>query len=196
MMQEQRAVANAARARAIAEERRARAMEEPARKELNATREDDDASASTQSSESIAASIRAVLQAQKEAWNAGDIDQFMEYYWKSDALTFSSGGKTTRGWQGTLKNYKKRYPTRDEMGKLDFNGLEVINLGDDAALVLGQWRLARKSDKLEGNFSLVFRRIDRNWIIIHDHTSCLNRKTLQINPNDSPWVWERETTGV
>src|SRR4029078_8218545 len=60
--------------------------------------------------------IRKVLQSQLDAWNRGDVDGFMEYYWKSDNLTFSSGGKTTRGWKAALERHKKRYPSGATLG--------------------------------------------------------------------------------
>jgi hypothetical protein len=59
--------------------------------------------------------IEAVLTTQARAWNEGHIDVFMEHYWNSEQLTFSSGGKTTRGWQQTLEGYKKRYPNKEIM---------------------------------------------------------------------------------
>ena len=121
--------------------------------------------------DSVEASIRALLESQRRAWNAGDIDQFMESYWKSDDLTFSSAGKVTRTWQGTLENYRKRYPSRAEMGELVFQNLEITPLGSDAAMVLGEWHLRRTSDELRGNFTLVMRRFGDQWLIVHDHTS-------------------------
>jgi beta-aspartyl-peptidase (threonine type) len=121
--------------------------------------------------DSIAAAIRQVLQAQQEAWNAGDIDQFMEHYWRSDDLTFSSSGKLTRSWTATLENYKVRYPSRSDMGTLDFQDLEVRSLGTEAALVLGNWHLSREAGDVGGNFSVIFQRVDGKWVIIHDHTS-------------------------
>src|SRR4051794_15220771 len=87
--------------------------------------------------------IEAVLRAQQDAWNGGDVRAFMDHYWKSDDLTFSSSGKTTRGWQATLAGYLERYPTREKMGRLTLSGLEITPLGDAAALVLGQWKLDR-----------------------------------------------------
>jgi ketosteroid isomerase-like protein len=120
---------------------------------------------------SIEAAIREVLQTQQRAWNAGDIDRFMESYWKSDDLTFSSGGKMTRSWQSTLENYKKKYPSRSDMGELSFRNLEVTPLGSQAAFVLGEWQLDRESADLGGNFTLVFRRVGEKWVIVHDHTS-------------------------
>lgn len=115
--------------------------------------------------------LRAVLDAQASAWNRGDIDGFMAGYWKSDELTFSAGGKTTRGWQATHDRYIARYPDRAAMGELKFSGLEAQRLDRNAALLLGRWELARAKDHPAGNFSLVFVRIDGVWRIVHDHTS-------------------------
>jgi len=123
------------------------------------------------SSDGLTAEIKAVLAQQAGAWNRGEIDAFMEHYWKSDTLTFSSGGQTTRGWKSTKESYQRRYPTREKMGQLTFSDLEITPLGDSAALVLGRWRLAREESPVGGNFSLVFRKIDGRWVIIHDHTS-------------------------
>lgn len=122
----------------------------------------------------LLATLSKIMLTQQQAWNRGDLDEFMKPYWNSKDLTFSSGGKTTHGWQATLENYQKKYPTPEKMGQLSFDKLAATALGADAALVLGEWHLARKSDDdLGGNFSLVFRRIDGQWMIIHDHSSSL-----------------------
>lgn len=114
--------------------------------------------------------IRQVLQTQSAAWNQGNIDEFMRHYWKSESLTFSLSGKTTRGWQAARDGYKLRYPTAEKMGRLTFDNLEVFELTPDAAYVLGTWQLERK-EPIGGNFSLVLRRFDGQWLIVHDHTS-------------------------
>jgi beta-aspartyl-peptidase (threonine type) len=115
--------------------------------------------------------FREILDAQAAAWNCGDIDGFMEHYWQSEDLTFSSEGHTRRGWAETRARYERSYPTPERMGHLDFTDIEVHALGDNAALVLGRWHLMREPDPVGGSFSLVFRRIDGRWQIIHDHTS-------------------------
>jgi beta-aspartyl-peptidase (threonine type) len=119
--------------------------------------------------------VRAVLRAQVDAWNRGDIGAFMEHYWKSDNLTFSSRGKMMRGWQATLDSYRKRYPTREKMGRLKLDGLEITPLGDSAAMVLGEWKVDRANEPVGGNFTLVVRKIDGQWVIVHDHTSRLEK---------------------
>lgn len=119
----------------------------------------------------VGAAVEAMLRIQEQAWNDGNLDGFMEHYWKSDALTFSSGGETTRGWTATLERYRTRYPTRETMGRLALTDFEITPLGDSAALVLGRWQVARDSEPLAGNFSLVTRKIDGRWVVVHDHTS-------------------------
>jgi uncharacterized protein (TIGR02246 family) len=170
MERQQKAVAveraRAAQAKAIAQVERARAVATRA-----ARRSADDAPSTTDGDDAIRAAIESVLRAQQDAWNRGDIDAFVEHYWHSDDVTFSSGGKTTRGWEETVRGYRERYPTRTDMGRLTFANLEITPLGDSAALVLGQWRLERDNEPLSGNFSLVFRKLDGRWLIVHDHTS-------------------------
>ena len=131
--------------------------------------------------------ITKLLRTQQVAWNKGSIDGFIEHYWQSDDLTFSSGGNTTRGWAATKARYKRRYATREQMGMLDFGQLEFQMLGESAALVLGRWKLERKAGPIGGNFSLVLRKFDGRWLIIHDHTSVLEEPaTKQASPQKTP----------
>jgi ketosteroid isomerase-like protein len=117
------------------------------------------------------AEIHAVMSAQTAAWNRGDIDGFMNGYARSDATEFISGDNLTRGWQTVRDRYKKKYDGRAKMGTLTFSELKITRLSSDAALVIGRWRLVRKSDKPHGRFTLLFRRTPDGWRIAHDHTS-------------------------
>ena len=139
--------------------------------------------------------VEAVLTKQAGDWNRGDIDAFMEHYWKSDDLSFSSGGKTVRGWAATKERYKKRYATREQMGQLSFGAIEVTPLGESSALVLGRWNLQREPAPAGGNFSLVFRRIDGAWVIAHDHTS-LQSEVVDESGQTSPKQTALERAGA
>jgi hypothetical protein len=114
--------------------------------------------------------LKTVLQGEAW-WNEGSIEGYMETYWKSPGLRFASGGKVTFGWRKTLEGYLKRYPDRAAMGRLVFSDLDVRVLADDAALVFGAWRLEREHDQPHGLFTLLLRRFDEGWRIVHDHTS-------------------------
>jgi ketosteroid isomerase-like protein len=115
--------------------------------------------------------IRAVMSAQVAAWNRGDIDGFMDGYARSTATEFVSGEKLTRGWQTVRDRYKKKYDSREKMGTLTFSELKITSLAPDAAIVVGRWKLRRKSDQPHGIFTLLFRRTPAGWRIVHDHTS-------------------------
>ncbi len=117
--------------------------------------------------------VKAILTKQVAAWNEGNLEKFMETYWNSPQLTFSGGGKTTRGWQATLDRYKNSYDTPEKMGQLKFDHLQFQQLTPQVALVLGQWHLTRTKDAPQGNFSLVLKSIDGAWKIVHDHSSTL-----------------------
>jgi ketosteroid isomerase-like protein len=117
------------------------------------------------------AAIRAVLDAQRDAWNRGDLEGYMDGYDRSPQTEFVGGDEITRGWQTVLDRYKKKYNSREKMGVLAFSDLEITILSKDAALVLGRWHLKRATDEPHGTFSLVFRKTNAGWRIVHDHSS-------------------------
>ena len=108
---------------------------------------------------------------QTTSWNQGNIDEFMRGYRNSPDLVFVSGDNVTRGWQPTLDRYKKSYDTPEKMGTLMFTDLRISVLSKDAAVVLGSWSLTRARDNPNGKFTLIFRKFDEGWRIVHDHTS-------------------------
>jgi len=121
--------------------------------------------------EQITAQIRAAIQAQEAAWNAGDLEGFMNGYARSEKTTFVSGDEVTRGWEPVLARYKARYSDRQKMGTLTFSELEITPLASDMAVVLGRWQLKRAQDNPRGRFTLIFRRLPEGWRIVQDHTS-------------------------
>jgi ketosteroid isomerase-like protein len=117
------------------------------------------------------AAIRAVLDTQRDAWNRGDLEGYMDGYDRSPRTEFVGGDTITRGWQTVLDRYKKNYNSREKMGVLTFSEVEVTMLSKDAALVLGRWHLKRANDEPRGTFSLLFRKTRAGWRIVHDHSS-------------------------
>lgn len=118
-----------------------------------------------------ATAIRNLLATQTATWNRGDLEGFMQTYWKSDSLLFVGKSGATRGWQQTLDNYKKGYPNKDAMGQLAFEILEVRPLSADHYFVVGKWMLTRKAGDLSGHYTLLLRKIAGSWKIIADHSS-------------------------
>jgi len=115
--------------------------------------------------------IRAVIQAQQDAWNRGDIDAFMNGYARAESTSFVSEDTVRRGWETVRARYQEKYSDRAKMGTLAFSELEINTLSNDSAVVLGRWQLRRANDQPHGRFTLIFRRTKDGWKIVHDHTS-------------------------
>jgi ketosteroid isomerase-like protein len=115
--------------------------------------------------------IRAVLTEQVAAWNRGDVDAFMNGYWRSDKTLFVGANGVTRGWLHVLDRYHRNYPDRAAMGHLSFSHLEIQQDCRDAAVVIGEYHLQREKDHPSGIFTLNFRKFPEGWRIVVDHTT-------------------------
>ena len=124
----------------------------------------------------IQAAVRAVLDEQVKDWNAGNIERFMRGYHQSATTRFASGGNVTLGWQSVLDRYKHTYSDKAAMGTLTFSELDITVAADDTALAFGHWHLKREKDEPSGLFTLLFRKTDGGWKIVHDHTSAAEKK--------------------
>lgn len=119
-----------------------------------------------------ASAVRAVLEAQAAAWNRGDVEGYMEGYAKEETTTFVSGDTLTRGWRTVLERYKSRYDTREKMGTLAFTELELKPLSEFYFMATGRWQLTLSDGGTpHGRFTLILRRTNAGWRIVHDHTS-------------------------
>jgi hypothetical protein len=116
------------------------------------------------------ANVLSLMKIQETAWNNGNVTEFMKYYWKSDSLKFIGSKGITYGWQKTLDNYLKSYPTKEAMGILKFTILEASQLSKESIYIIGKWELT-KEKPVGGHFTLLWKKIKGNWVIVADHTS-------------------------
>jgi len=108
----------------------------------------------------------AVLDAQIEAWNRGDLDAFCALY--AEDAVFASPTGLNRGRQAVLERYRKRYPDRAAMGTLAFDKQDVRATADTVSIV-ARWRLSYP-DKPEasGLTLVVLRRTPDGWRLVQD----------------------------
>jgi hypothetical protein len=115
--------------------------------------------------------IISILHQQDLAWNNGDLEAFMQTYWKNDSLMFIGKSGVTYGWQNTLNNYKRGYPDIAAMGKLHFTLISINKLSRKYYQVVGKWHLSRSIGNLQGHFTLLMKKIEGRWVIVADHSS-------------------------
>jgi uncharacterized protein (TIGR02246 family) len=123
--------------------------------------------------------IRAAITAQSDAWNRGNIPDFMQAYEDSPDTAFI-GTSLRKGFQPIRQRYELAYSNPAQMGKLTFTDVEVRLLKSscgktDFAVVTGKFHLDRttkgEATKDDGIFSLVWRKGAKGWKIVLDHTS-------------------------
>lgn len=115
--------------------------------------------------------ILSIMDTQQKAWSKHDLEGFMQGYWKSDSLKFYGSNGVTYGWDKTLANYKKGYPTPDHSGELNFKINDISKINNDSYFVMGEYHLRRKVGDANGVFMIIFKKIEGQWKIIAD-TSC------------------------
>lgn len=115
--------------------------------------------------------IISVLKAQEKAWSNHNLEGYMQGYWKSDSLKFyGSNGSIAYGWNKTLSNYKKRYPSQEHTGILKFKINDITQIENESYYVMGAYHLTRTIGNAKGIFMIIFRKINGEWKIVADTT--------------------------
>ena len=117
--------------------------------------------------------INNLMQQQENSWNNGNIDDFMNIYWKNDSLVFIGKSGINYGWDKTITNYKNSYKTKEHMGTLKFKNIICNPINDSSHIVTGKWSLKRNDSigNINGFYSLLWTKKPDGWKITYDHTS-------------------------
>ncbi len=115
--------------------------------------------------------ITETFMATRDAWNEGNLEEFMKGYLRSDEIAFVGAAGPTYGYDATLEKYRKGYPDLDAMGKLEFNVLKLYRIDTRTAVMIGKFYLTRTIGDLQGYYTLIWQNIDGKWLIISDHSS-------------------------
>ena len=110
-----------------------------------------------------------------EGIRQSDVDKVMSVYENSDKiLFFNNNGTATQGWKTMHDLRAETYPKTKNV-TLDVTGLRVEMLSPTAAYVTCKWKQSQEFDgKLEnasGRMTLVFKKIGKDWKVVHLHTS-------------------------
>jgi len=89
-------------------------------------------------------------------------------------LFFNNNGSVTQGWNA-MKTLRDETYAKTKNVNIDITGLRIEMLGPSAAYVTCKWKQSQEFDgKLEnasGRMTLVFKKIGKDWKVVHLHTS-------------------------
>jgi len=109
-------------------------------------------------------------------WNRGDLDAFMSDYLPSDSTTYVGGRGLVRGPAAIRSSYARLFTGELVRDSLSFTILDVDPVAPDVANLIARYTLARRvggrdSVTASGPTSLLVRRVEGRWRIVHDHSS-------------------------
>ena len=119
--------------------------------------------------------VRAAFDRLTEGIRQADAEKVMSVYDKSErTLFFNNNGSATLGWQTMHDNRVESYKKTKNV-TLDVTGVRVELLSPTSAYVTCKWKQTQEYEgKLEnasGRMTLVFKKIGKDWKVVHLHTS-------------------------
>lgn len=122
------------------------------------------------------AEIETMLARSAANWNRGDLDAFVADYLPGNGTTYIGSRGVLRGPADIRAAYAPRFAPGGARDSLSFQLVDVDPLAPDVLNVIATYILARHvgardSVTARGPTSLVMRRVDGRWRIVHDHSS-------------------------
>ena len=116
--------------------------------------------------------ICAMMNASAARWNAGDLHGFMQDYLPGEGTTYIGRRGVVRGPDAIEAGYAPRFQPGAMHDSLSFEDVEVDLLAPDLTNTIA-WYVLMRGDSLvaRGPTSLVMRRVNGRWRIVHDHSS-------------------------
>ena len=114
--------------------------------------------------------IRQIFVRGQTAWKRGDIDSFMKGMWDDESTIHIFNEEITVGHAAIRERFSARYTDPDRMGELTTKDMVVKVLSPDIAYVYSRWNFTHPDIAFDGVFTLVLRKIDGDWLIVHDHS--------------------------
>jgi ketosteroid isomerase-like protein len=114
--------------------------------------------------------VKAALDIQVAAWNAGDLEKAMTFYWNSPEMIWISRSGVEKGYQPVLEGYRKDFADRTKMGVYAYEPLHIEALSKTSVYYVFRWKIELNGKKLMGGVSSqIWKRIKGRWLITSEH---------------------------
>ena len=116
--------------------------------------------------------IQQALDAMLEAWNRDDLDAHLAPY--ADSATWTTSTGLLHGRAAIRESLVKAFQRgTDLLGELSFGKAVFRRLGPDAMVTNGSFQVGNlpNGKSINGQSTLIWKRIGSKWQILHDHSS-------------------------
>ena len=130
--------------------------------------------------ENAATAVRAVLAAMENAWNAGDMDGYLDAYASRGSMSLAFGNQSVGSRAELDSLFRQAYPDPERMGRFTIDTFTVDFLRPDIAVAHGRFTHYFPHEIVHGGYSHVLsREDDGRWVIRHERTSRGRTETLE-----------------
>ena len=117
--------------------------------------------------------IVALIVKQYAAWGKGDINGYLEPYWRSPLLVYIAEAAVWKGFDEVKANVERDYPAQSQMGHNVLERLETNVIASDMAITLEWYNVTFPNTKVRGITSSTWRKLPEGWRIVQCQTAVL-----------------------
>ncbi|MEJ8802900.1 YybH family protein [Pontibacter sp. H249] len=116
--------------------------------------------------------VKQALEGQISAWNKGDLETAMTFYWNSPEMLWISKNGTDKGYQEVYDMFLQDFKDRSKMGVYSYEPLHIEQVSKEAVYFVFRWKIELDGKRLMGGVSSqVWKKLDGRWVITSEHAS-------------------------
>lgn len=112
------------------------------------------------------------LEGQIKAWNKGDLETAMTFYWNSPEMLWVSKSGVERGYQEVLEVFRSDFTDSSTMGVYSYEPLHIEQVSPEAVYFVFRWKIELDGKHLMGGVSSqIWKKKDGRWVVTSEHAS-------------------------
>ncbi|WP_299825150.1 nuclear transport factor 2 family protein [uncultured Pontibacter sp.] len=116
--------------------------------------------------------VKQALEGQIEAWNKGDLEKAMTFYWNSPEMLWISKSGTEKGYQEVYDMFLQDFTDRSKMGVYTYEPLHIEQVSKEAVYFVFRWKIELDGKRLMGGVSSqVWKKVNGRWVVTSEHAS-------------------------
>ncbi len=119
------------------------------------------------------AEVKAALDAQVAAWNSGEVENINSVYYDSPEMLWVNRTGIRKGSAPVRASYRRASASRSPAaGVYSYEPLHVERLSPNCVYFVMKWKYEQPGrNAMNGVTSLIWRKINRKWVIVAEHAS-------------------------
>ncbi|MER2996069.1 YybH family protein [Pontibacter populi] len=116
--------------------------------------------------------VKQALEGQISAWNKGDLETAMTFYWNSPEMLWISKAGTEKGYQEVYDMFLQDFTDRSKMGVYSYEPLHIEQVSKEAVYFVFRWKIELDGKRLMGGVSSqVWKKLNGRWVVTSEHAS-------------------------